>query len=56
MLLENPWLTPPALVVLVLGPVLGALLAARPRLALGLAGLSLLPDAALTLIPVQREL
>ncbi|WP_210508213.1 VanZ family protein [Naasia sp. SYSU D00057] len=56
-LLANPWLTPTALVVVVvLGPVVGVWLVGRPRLALGLAALSLLPVAALTLVPVQREL
>jgi VanZ like family len=56
-LLANPWLTPAALVALVVGgPIVGARLVARPRVALRLAGLSLLPVAALTLVPVRREL
>jgi VanZ like protein len=56
-LLEHPWLSPTALVLLVLlGPVVGSRLAARPRLAWWLTGVSLLPVAALTLVPVDREL
>ncbi|HEY8589257.1 MAG TPA: VanZ family protein [Naasia sp.] len=56
-LLQNPWLVPVALVALVIvGPFAGAWLAARPRIAVIAALLSLLPLAALTLVPVEREL
>jgi glycopeptide antibiotics resistance protein len=54
-LLEHPWLSPTALVLLVvLGPILGSWLACRPALAWSLSGLSLLPVAFLTLVPVDR--
>ncbi|MEI4273704.1 VanZ family protein [Klenkia sp. LSe6-5] len=55
-LVENPWFAPTALLVLVvLGPVLAGVLADRRRVALFLAGLSLLPVVALTLVPSGRE-
>ena len=50
-------MSPTALVIFViLGPVAGRWLATRPRLAWILAGVSLVPVAALTLVPVDREL
>jgi glycopeptide antibiotics resistance protein len=56
-LLDHPWLSPTALgILVVLGPLLGAWLVARPSLAWWLAGASMLPIAALTLVPVHREL
>ena len=57
LLLERPWLLPSLLVVLVvLGPIVGAWLVPRQRLAWWLTGLSLLPVLALTLVPVERVL
>ncbi|WP_248579358.1 VanZ family protein [Nocardioides sp. InS609-2] len=57
LLLEHPWASPTALAVLVvLGPVVGWWLVARPRLAWWLTGVALLPVALLTLVPVDREL
>lgn len=56
-LLEHRWLMPAVLAALVLvGPVVGSHLVDRPRLAWVLAGVSLLPLAALTLVPVDREM
>ena len=56
-LLNHTWLTPTALVVLLVGgPFAGARLARRRQLAWGLAGISLVPVALLTLVPVDREL
>lgn len=56
-LLEHRWLMPAVLAVLVLGgPPVAAWLAGRRRLLWSLTGLSLLPVAALTLTPVDREL
>jgi VanZ like family len=56
-LLEHRWLSPAALVLLLsVGPVVGRWLATRTRLAWWLTGLSLLPVALLTLVPVDREL
>lgn len=56
-LVEHPWLSPTALLALVvLGPFVGAWLSARPRLAWSVTALSLVPVAALTLVPVDREL
>lgn len=56
-LVEHPWLSPTALVVLlVLTPVLGHVLFPRPRLAWWLTGLTLVPVVVLTLIPVHRQL
>lgn len=56
-LLEHAWMSPTALACLVvLGPVVGRWLMTRPRLAWILAGFSLLPLLALTLVPVDREL
>lgn len=56
-LVEHPWLSPTALIVLVVAtPVAGRLLAGRPRPAWLLAGAALLPVALLTLTPVDREL
>jgi hypothetical protein len=57
LLVEHPWLTPAALAVLVvLGPLVGRWLAPRPRAAWVCTALALLPVAALTLVPVDREL
>lgn len=56
-LVEHPWLTSAGLaVLLVAGPVVGALLASRRRLAWVLAAASTVPVALLTLVPVDREL
>ena len=56
-LVEHPWVTTVAFVALVvLGPVAGWWLVERPRLARVLGGLSLLPVAALTLVPASRDL
>jgi VanZ like family len=56
-LLDHPWLSPTALgILIVLGPFVGAWLAARTWLAWLLAGASTLPVAVLTLVPVRREL
>jgi hypothetical protein len=56
-LVEHPWLSPAALVVLVaIGPLVGRLLVSRPLLAWQLTALSLVPVALLTLAPVDREL
>jgi hypothetical protein len=56
-LVEHPWLSPLALALAVLlGPLLGARLASRPRAAGWLAAVSLLPVAVLTLVPVDRQL
>lgn len=56
-LVEHRWITTVALVGLVLlGPVAAHLLAPRPRLAGWLGALSLVPVAALTLVPTTRDL
>lgn len=56
-LVEHPWLSPTALLLLVVvGPIVGAWLSARPRLASAATVLSLVPVVALTLVPVDREL
>ncbi|HWV78226.1 MAG TPA: VanZ family protein [Isoptericola sp.] len=56
-LVTHPWLSPTALVVLVVaGWLAGPWLADRPRLAAVLGALSLVPLALLTLVPVDREL
>lgn len=56
-LVDHPWLSPTALALMVvLGPVLGTRLVPHRRLAWWLTGLSLLPVAVLTLVPVDREL
>jgi len=56
-LIQYKWAATAALVLFVVaGPFVGALLARRPRIAWLLTGLSLLPVAALTLVPVRREL
>lgn len=56
-LLQHPWVTPGALLLVVLlAPFLGARLSTRPRVAWWLAAVSLVPVAVLTLVPVQREL
>lgn len=56
-MIEQPWLSPAALgLLVVLGPLVGAWLVPRPRAAWWLTGASLLPVAALTLVPVEREL
>ncbi|GAA5114002.1 hypothetical protein GCM10023339_19060 [Alloalcanivorax gelatiniphagus] len=55
-LVDHPWLTTAAFAALVLvGPVVGAWLATRPRAAYALAGLALLPAVVLTLVPTSRE-
>src|SRR5689334_8581032 len=56
-LVEHRWIAPAALVVLVLvGPLAGAWLVTRPRIAWVLTVASMLPLALLTLVPVDREL
>lgn len=56
-LVERPWLTTAALLVLVLlGPVAGAWLAGQPRVTRVLLALALVVVAALTLVPTGREL
>jgi hypothetical protein len=56
-LVQNPWLSPLALAVIVVAGVpAGAWLVTRPRLAWLLAACSLAPVAVLTLVPVDREL
>lgn len=56
-LLDHPWLSPAVLVLLVvLGPLVGSRLVARPAVTRALLGLSLLPVAVTTLVPVDREL
>lgn len=56
-LIEHPWMSPSALVLMVvLGPILGRWLVSRSSLAWWLLGLSLLPVAVTTLIPVDRRL
>jgi hypothetical protein len=56
-LVEHPWWSPSALFLLVfLGPVAGAWLVHRPRTAWALTGMSVLPVAVLTLVPVHRAL
>ncbi|CAM3658446.1 VanZ family protein [Nocardioides zeicaulis] len=56
-LVEHPWLTTVALAALVvLGPVVGHLLVARPRLSGWLGVAALLPIAVLTLAPTSRSL
>ncbi|WNB86705.1 VanZ family protein [Cellulomonas sp. ATA003] len=55
-LVEHPWATTAALVLLlVVGPVVGRSLVARPHAAWVLAGVSLLPVVALTVVPTARE-
>jgi hypothetical protein len=55
-LLQHPWLSPAALGLLVVtGPVAGAWLVSRTKLAWWLCGLSLVPVAATTLIPTARR-
>lgn len=56
-LMEHPWMSPTAVVLLVvLGPILGRWLVSRSRLAWWLLGASLLPVAVTTLVPVDRRL
>lgn len=56
-LLEHKWLSPAALVVLVvLGPIMGSQLVSRTDLAKWLAALCLVPIALVTLAPQDREL
>jgi hypothetical protein len=56
-LIEHPWMSPTALLLLVvLGPILGRWLVARPTVAWWLLGISLLPIAAATLSPIDRRL
>ncbi len=57
LLVEHPWLSPTLLVALMAAGLLaGPWLVARPRVAWALTAASLLPVAALTLVPVEREL
>lgn len=57
LLIEHPWMSPTALVLLVvIGPILGRWLVARPSVAWWLLGIALLPVAATTLVPVDRRL
>ena len=56
-LIQYKWLATAALVLFVaVGPFVGAVLVRHPRVAWLLTGLTLLPVAALTLVPVRREL
>ena len=56
-LIQYKWLAPAALLVIIaVGPFAGMALVRHPRLAWVLAGLTLLPVAALTLVPVRRQL
>lgn len=56
LLVAHPWFSPAVLGALVLlGPLTGRWLLHRPRAAWTLFGLSLLPVAALTLVPTSRE-
>lgn len=56
-LLTVPWLMPATLALLIVfGPFVGSLLADRRKLDVVFAIASLIPIAALTLVPVQREL
>ena len=56
-LLRHPWLSPAALGLLVIfGPVAGAWLVSRTKLAWWLCGFSLVPVAVTTLIPTARRL
>lgn len=56
-LVEHPWVTTAGLVLMVaLGPGVGYWLTARPRLARAAALASLVPVAALTLVPTSRDL
>lgn len=57
LLIEYPWLSPTALVALVLlGPIVGRWLTPRPTIAWSLLGFSLIPVVVTTLIPVDRRL
>jgi hypothetical protein len=54
-LVEHPWVSPTALVLLlVLGPLMGRWLTTRPMLPWLLSALALLPVALLTLVPTDR--
>ncbi len=56
LLIEHPWLSPTALALLViLGPLVGRLVADRPGTAWLLAGLGTLPVAVLTMLPTDRR-
>lgn len=56
-LIQYKWVAPAALLAIILvGPFVGMALARHPRLSWALTGLTLLPVAALTLVPVRREL
>lgn len=56
-LLDYPWLSPAALVLLiVVGPIVGRWLVPRPTVAWWLFALSLVPVAVTTLLPVDRRL
>jgi hypothetical protein len=55
-LIEHPWLSPSALLLLIaVGPLLCRWSVPRPRLAWSFAGLSLVPVVLLTLAPVDRD-
>ncbi|MEW1959659.1 VanZ family protein [Kineococcus sp. NPDC059986] len=57
LLVTHPWVTPLLLAaVVVVGPFAGAWLVRHRRLAVALTVLALVPVAALTLLPVDREL
>lgn len=56
-LVEHPWLSPTALVALVvLGPLVGSRLAPHPRAAWWATAVASVPVGVLTLMPVDREL
>ncbi|WP_052809901.1 VanZ family protein [Streptomonospora alba] len=55
-LIEHPWLSPTALALLViLGPLVGRLIADRPGTAWLLTGLGTLPVVVLTMLPTERR-
>ncbi|WP_447646208.1 VanZ family protein [Nocardioides zeae] len=55
-LVEHPWLSPAALALLViLGPLVGRLVADRPGAAWSLAGLATVPVVVLTMLPTDRR-
>ena len=56
LLIEHPWLSPTALALLViLGPLIGRLVAHRPRTAWLLTGLATVPVVVLTMLPTDRR-
>ena len=56
LLVEHPWLSPTALAMLVIcGPLVGRLVAHRPRAAWLLAGLAAIPVVVLTMLPTDRR-